>query len=112
MSVVSMRTAAAWLLALLTLALPPVVRDSDRAVWRPDAPYSYATRDDAKVLLPQASPMGGTKRQRYSGGGSAVLLPHTPNLVVDRWATSTSRLSELTVRLWPRVGHERDPPAT
>ena len=108
MSVVSMRTAAAWLLALLTLALPPVVRDDGRAISGPDAPWAYNKPQNAKVLRPQLLVVAKDERQRLSGSASAVLPSRAAALLASRLAISTSRLSELGLRLWPRVGPQRD----
>jgi hypothetical protein len=111
MTAIPIRTAA-WLLALLTLALPHVVGDSGRAVTRSDAPFASTTHRDTRVLRLQSSGVVRTERQRLSDGGPAVLPSGAALLLFKRSTPPTLRLTSLALRLWPRVGHERDPPAT
>jgi hypothetical protein len=111
MSVISVRGIAASLLALLMLALPHAVRDSGSAISRSDTPLAYTTPQNAKVLRPQLLAMAKDERQRLPGGPAALPPPRTSDLRSGHAATLASRLSRLALRPWPRVGHERDPPA-
>jgi hypothetical protein len=94
----------------LALTLPHVVRDSERAITRFDAPFAYTTQHDARVLRLQTLAVVRTERQRPPDGGSIVLPSDAADLLLDRSATPTLRLASLVLRLRPRVGHERDPP--
>jgi hypothetical protein len=107
MSVIAVR-AAAWLLALLMLALPHVRGQVSRS----DAFFTYTTqRDTAWVLRPP--PLVAARDERLSGGKTAVLLPRAAALPADGLATPRpTRLGRLVFGNWPRVGHQRDPPTT
>ena len=112
MSVISIRGIAAWLLALLMLALPHAARDIGRVASRSDAPLAYTTPQNAKILRPQLLAVVNDERQHLSGGPAALAPPRTVDFLSGQSVTPTSRLSWLALRRWPRVGHQRDPPTT
>src|SRR5262245_42364010 len=97
MCVTSMRAAAAWLLALLMLALPHAVCGSGRAISRPDAPSAYTTPQDAKILRTQLLAVAKHERQRQSGGPEALAPSRAEDLLYGQSTTPASRLRRLAL---------------